>query len=438
MMNRTRLLKTTTPGSPLPGSFVPGIRRYMAGSVWVVGAVLLTALLTVPTRGQQAEVVMSDLSVVTLQTPQLSAAGVLSDAEASLLNGEWLRLTVDTPVQMPAQVLITTDGQHLPGSFPKVEKSSDAVFAEAGAEAVIWQTAGDVSAGGASSGGGGRLVLGLDRVRMIVLTPGVDWSGVPMDTDTLVLTNGDRLMGFLLELSLVAASFIPSGETEPIQVGVDRLAALRLANPDGSVSAPYRVALADGSRLLASSVELVGNKLEVAAVWEDSAFGTRVLTVAASDLRQIDALNGPTRLINLLEQPMTVVSGGEMFGLSMPPEKTGDQLDLHAPVGLSFALPAGAERVALTALLNHEQAPAGFLNTADCDLSVRWGEASNSTRLWRKTPRTRIVMANPLKTADAGDLLITLEPGRNGPVLDRVRIQEAFITLKTPAPAPER
>gem|GEM_PF-5741403 len=406
------------------------VRLCRAGCI--LGVLLLVVLLTTPTRGQQAVVVMSDLSLVTLQGPQLSAAGELSGVETLFQAGEWLRLSVDAPTQTPDQVLITTDGQHLPGSFPQVEQSSDAAVAGAGAsESVIWQTSG----GAEGVGDDEKLVLPLDRVRVIVLKPGVDWSGVQADTDTLVLTNGDRLMGFLLELSPATASFIPSGQTDPIQVGVDRLAALRLANPDGPVSAQYRLALADGSRLLASSLELVGNKLKIAATWGDSAFETRMLTVAASDLRRVDALGGPTRLANLLEQPMTVISGGEVFGLSTAPQKVDDHLALHAPVGLSFVLPQGAERVALSASLNDEQAPAGFLNTADCELSIRWGDASSTTRLWRKTPQTRVVMAHPPSTADAKDLLVVLDPGRHGPVLDRIRIDEALIVIKTPAPA---
>ena len=236
--------------------------------------------------------------------------------------------------------------------------------------------------------------------------------------DTVTLANGDRLTGFVAALTPATITI----ETGPasIDLKTEQVRSVQLANP-GRPAPGDRVFLRNGDIVITQSLRLVADRLTIGT-------GDDAVELAPARVARIDLANPNLALRPLAGQPMSIIDGGEAFGVAWPPKIDPDGIRLHAPVTVQWEVPAGARWFAADARLdlaaNHPRRDwAGF------ELILRSGDQEQRYTL---DPETDAVPVRLKVTG--GFITVTLEPGVNGPILDRLRLQDATL-LVTADPA---
>lgn len=295
----------------------------------------------------------------------------------------------------------------------------------------------------------------LDDIRLIQFDGGVDLPGAVGGDDVLVLANGEKLSGYTDAIDEAGIHFIVGDADEPVTFYFDRISALQVANPSqDDLTGGVWVTTALGSRILCrldgetwfetnevgfesnpgrDTLELcLGAHLDwdTTGEWEGR-LGNKPgepFDLTADTITRLDFNLGNHRLVPLSRMPMAIVDGSEVFGQAMPPRNEGSALMLHAPVAVRFDVPDGAERfVAEAALSLPNDVPAGRHAWASCDLVILSGGAE----LYRQTidaeyPEHRVNIELP----EGGELIVRLEAGANGPILDRVELRNAEVLVE--------
>jgi len=272
---------------------------------------------------------------------------------------------------------------------------------------------------------GGTVDLSLDDLLSVQLSPGASVPKVE-DDDVLLLATGETLVGFVETIGQASVGFVVGDADDAIPIPLERIKALAIANkPEPAEPAPglIRARLTDGSALLIADA-----RIESQTLVGQTRLGERAtkLSLPIGRVAQIELLAGKHRLVPLLNRPMELVAGGEVFGVAMPPTMQGDGLRLHAPTTLSFDLPRGANRVTLTAALDlGADVPESRRSLAGCELVLYdGGEAVGGATL--TADRGAQTLTLPVT---GRSLRVELKPGVNGPVLDRVRLSAAEVLV---------
>ena len=345
--------------------------------------------------------------------------------------GTFVRLTLDAeasspdvdspPEQTAATGLVElVDGQRLTGRYAGPRR---------GGEALAWEH--PVL---------GTVEVALDDLRRLVPDRAAASPAVPEPGDTpadlVRLTNGDTLGGFVVAIDDASVTLAPDAGGE-VTLPLDRVASLSLSNPAAMpADAADLVVLRDGSRLRVMELLITGDALRFDPVLAGGGGDGDTVELPLGDVERVDFAASGVRLVDLTDRPMEVISGGEALGLTLPPRVERDGLHLHAPVTVRFELPPGARRMAMTATLD---LPEGLPpeRAAWADVAVRVeppGGAGDDVRLDAAERHGDLSVALP---PDAASVDINVDPGRHGPVLDRVRLHDAVLLVETAHP-PER
>ena len=283
----------------------------------------------------------------------------------------------------------------------------------------------------------------LEDMMSVVIESGAI-SPVAQEDDALLLATGEVLLGFVETFTEEAIGFVVGDADDAIEIPLKRIKALGIANkPEQIKTKPgtLRVTTIDDSVLLLEDAALLRNDTgdELVGVSTlpilssrraDEGISTATSSRLAIPLNQIvtiEPVSTQHGLTGLSEHGWRVIEGGVVFGVSMPPRKTDEgSIYLHAPVTLAFDLPKGANRLAFTVAMDFSEAiPEARRAMAGCELVVYQGDAELARHaIAPDTPAKRINL--PL---DGRDLRIALEPGVNGPVLDRVVITQAELLV---------
>lgn len=279
----------------------------------------------------------------------------------------------------------------------------------------------------------GEVVIPLDELADVIWRAGDD---PPVNretpaTDTLTFVNGDTLSGFVSALNEQGVELVPDAGGSPVTIPYERIASLSFSNPSRAMPEPYhRVTLADGTRVWADEMRL-SNETASWLATPPGASPARVETPIA-ELARIDFRTGGMGLVDLTELSLTVGPEKGVFGLSIPARIEGRSIRAHAPATLTFDLPDGAARFAALAELDTQDAPDRIADWADFQVVL----LTDSTEVGR----WHIVGARPrapMNCAVAGQALtIRLEPGVNGPILDRLRVSDAVVLVRIEAVEP--
>ena len=256
----------------------------------------------------------------------------------------------------------------------------------------------------------GRLMVPLDQVRIIYKGAARTPVDVPAGTDRIMLVNGDVLVGYVSNIASDTIAIDTAQRT--VQVPWARVASVRLGNAPRPRPGVW-VRLVDGGYVRLDHLRIDPDT--VAGI----GFDGRAVSFPARKLEQVDFAE-QERLVPLGDMPRQIVSGGEVFGVPMPPRMDADAADLHAPIVVRFELPPGASRFAAdVALASSDHA------WADMVLSIvdEKGDLLKQ-RLNRDQPSARINIA-----VRSGELTVRLDEGVNGPVQDRLRLTNAFVLI---------
>ncbi|USN98379.1 MAG: hypothetical protein H6810_09380 [Phycisphaeraceae bacterium] len=285
--------------------------------------------------------------------------------------------------------------------------------------------------------GFGASTLPLDRISRVVIDPWTRGDAphafTPSVDDELILANGDRLRGFLVEFGEQVR--FDSGQAEQT-IPLDRVAEVRLGNPaetwqgprvwwtTGDVRAVHatgeapdgEVAFTDGSGT--PPVEFIIGAIE--AVWLD---GASPIPLAGLPVEHYEPL------------------GGRRW---TPPVRTGSEHDaplgtphvaLPGPMRVEWLLPPDAAKFGAIArmggTLDDPDAEAGRWANAVLRIGmVNRGEETEilSVKLDRSTPLAPIAVELPDPGVAGRTLVVELLPGLYGPIQDRVLLDRPMLT----------
>ena len=326
-------------------------------------------------------------------------------------------LKVD-PGDVPVEAwLVLTDGQTLPGRWSptRMDRGDE--------DTIAWRHTRL-----------GTMTIPLDRVAgLAVGEDGRDRLAgqAGLTSDVVVLTNGDRVGGFVEAIEDQSVRLLTEGVDEAVDLPRERVRAVLLANPP---SAPptqgYFVSLDDGTRVVASGLTLSRDSAEIALPEGLRGVADRggVSKINAERVESVAFLGSGLRLISLVSLPREVTAGGEVWGLpAMPVAEGGGDLWMHAPVTVVFRLPAGAVRFAAEVELAREGGVSlEAWSLADVGVVIDGGEAAATLSLDSANPGEAVSM--PL-TGDS--VSVELRSGERGPVLDRVRLVNPRVLVRT-------
>jgi hypothetical protein len=273
----------------------------------------------------------------------------------------------------------------------------------------------------------GEIVIPLDELANVIWRGGDDLPA-PAETpatDTLTFINGDTISGFVSMLNDWGVVMVPDAGGAAVTIPYARIASLSLANPQRRVAELYHlVTLADGTRVWADEMRLSSDTASWLAT-PPGASPVRVETPVA-ELARIDFRTGGMSLIDLTDLSLTVGPDTGVFGLSIPARVEGRAIRAHAPATLTFDLPEGAARFAALAELDTADAPDTIGKWADFQI-VLLTDSAEVGRWHIDGTEPRALINAPVT---GRELTICLEPGVNGPILDRLRMSDAVVLVQ--------
>ena len=244
--------------------------------------------------------------------------------------------------------------------------------------------------------------------------------------DVVILSNGDRMTGFVESVGDQAVRITLRGADQEIELPAERLAGLSLANPPAPASpGRYLLLLDDGSRIATDQLAWFDQGLRL----KPTIGGDQPeLHLPAERLVRIDAAGSGHVLRPLASAAMRLTEGGQVFGVPYPPRADGETITLHAPATVRLTLPDGAKRLAATVSLDLPGALSEERRAmADCRLILRQdGVEPTVIDLSAAQPEARINL--PLI---GGELELIAEEGEFGPILDRIALRDAVMLIET-------
>ena len=317
------------------------------------------------------------------------------------------------PDSAPQQVLELTDGQRLIGS---------------------WQ--------GAAGNGQtlrwrhpllGSVAIDLEQVAAIGLSTDPPHLG-PLTSDTLWLANGDTVDGVLASLRDDAIEWYAAGrgdQTQMLVLPLSRVRAVRLATAPPAQPTGHLIWTRDGSRLRATNLRLASALMMqptlVPAPASDDPGPGHLVQLPLAQVVRIDLASTRGRLLDLTTIEMRVTDGGYVFEVPMPSRVEASSIRMHAPVTVRFDLPQGTSRFAAVAELDLdvEQRLQGWANM---DLIVKSEDQIVARhRLSASHPRVEVNVAIGGKS-----LIIEVAEAMNGPVMDRLRLRDPVLYVRSP------
>lgn len=276
------------------------------------------------------------------------------------------------------------------------------------------------------------VVLPLDNLRSFTRV-GYHLPGDAKD-DTILFNTGETLVGFVDAIGENSIGFVIGDAEDPIQIPMTRVRGFSIANKPEPIKAKKglaRVLLRDGSSVYLRDASLkratgqASAGLQGTLVFEP---GTAPIILPLNEVHLIEPLSDQYALQPLTVFEMKLIDGGVVFGVPVPPSiKPDGSITLHAPTTIGFDVPKGAARLVFTAAIDlDEEIPNTRRAMAGCDLVVYEGDTRIAeVKLTHDGDPERINVALSGKP-----LRIALEPGINGPVLDRVRLTDAELLIK--------
>lgn len=307
----------------------------------------------------------------------------------------------------PARIqrLVLTDGQVLIGEW-------EADKEQAAGQTLVWR-----------HGVLGPVTVNLEQVRSwqrgVEPLPPLTDAG---SDDVVELTNGDRVRGFVSQVSFTHVQVqLAGGQTVTLER--QHVRALRLANPTTTANhTSHLVWLRDGSRWRCDDLTLAEDRLTLERP-HLARKDTRPLEVPATRVQRVELASPHWRLMDLADLP---AQGGaaEVFGALYPLRLSTDGVHLHAPTQVTWTLPPGTQRIAFTALLDLDAQTLGQrVQWANLQVRVRVDDQEAAVvTLDQRAPHATVNIA-----AAGARLSVTVDSGRNGPLLDRLLLRDALV-----------
>lgn len=344
-------------------------------------------------------------AVLAVIAPSVAPAGAWAAPSADALAG-------GTPV-----VVELVDGQRLLGSIGPWDSTELTLAAEA---------AGDADSVGLLPLGGAVEAVPLERIGRVLIDPWarpgpLSWAveGEGVAEDELILANGDRVTGFLVDLGDVLRFDAGGGERD---FPISRVSEIRLGNPI-EASAGARVWWASGEIRDGDGVGFAEDSFVDASRVDAAWLSDLVLTpLAETELLGFDAGTG-----RRWARPPA-------FGSAWASALGVPDIALDGPGSAAWRLPAGARALSLVVRLGGSLGDPDAVpgRWADAEIEVRVERAGNNEVLASfRVSGDRAVVPVAVDLPGIGEgrrtLVIEVLEGRFGPIQDRVLLRRPFL-----------
>ncbi len=265
-----------------------------------------------------------------------------------------------------------------------------------------------------------ELSIPLWEVRSVILLPGTPASEAA-DEDAVTLTNGDVASGFVVGVSSKVTVSLDSGDST---VPIERVARIDLAQTGERGSGEF-IWLSDGSIVPGADLRIDAERVRFTSLATNSngnLMRGQCLGAALSagsfvpliDLERIEKSAGGEVLV----VPM------EIDGSRLTPLGAGSIL-LPRPARYEWRLPEGASRFGARLTLEDPEAVWG-----DCEVVITLGGGEQPIARVRLHPGAQNAEVRADIAPGSEVISITIEQGPSGPVMDRVRLSRAIVTIE--------
>jgi hypothetical protein len=309
--------------------------------------------------------------------------------------------------------LVTVRGETLLGSLGPAGEGKDA------GETVVWQSRrfGDVA-------------FKLDDLAAVDLLPLEDSPGAAAPGEDVVrLVNGDRLRGFVESVGGAGdagATLELEVEKKKRTLPIERVSRVEFSNPRKALAGTM-IWLATGETLRVTKIAGTAADTTIVRDGKELLFPTEEIVGFVENAGAVLPL---ARFAPATTEPYgtrSVADPIEVGDIGVP--LGAADVTLPAPMVVTWSLPEGAERISMRAVL-----PAACRVWGDCVLVVEQtgvkgigGKELARVRLNGETPEADLNME--LLTG-GGPLRMTLDPGENGAIQDRVVLRQPLILVK--------
>jgi len=323
----------------------------------------------------------------------------------------------------------------------------------------------------------GQITVGLDRVasyQRLSSTGGdtsrsariaLDQRSLVPQADRVLLVNGDVVEGYLVSLMAVPspndattsdenpfakAVLLRDGETEPIDLPLNSIDQITLANPLELPEALWHVInLRDGSRLLGGDLKITSDSLSFSnTLWDR---GSMPLVLPITAVASVEFAGAGMTLASLDSLEWEALKPARGFGRPVEHRVLPGRVEMHSPTFLTMSLPPGASRMARTILLD---LPSGIdpvqARWADVvveiyadfsEASANGGEPTDPSGRLQQLVRVQLDAQTrsheinlDLTHLQASRLWWVVREGKNGPVLDRVALERGVLLVRRSMP----
>jgi hypothetical protein len=248
------------------------------------------------------------------------------------------------------------------------------------------------------------------------------------DQDRVTLSNGDTLSGFILAMTRDEMVLLIEETDTEVNLPLARIAEIVFANPpvNGAASSD-RVRLVDGSTVHVEHLAIAQDEIVLIPSLSEA---TQNIAMDTAALDRVDFAGSRYRLIPLLDQPMLDATPADVFGLKIPAEIRGQTLHAHAPCVLTFALPEGVTRFGATARIDYpSDASARQRAAAEFSITINTGPGTESLGTFELSHEQPKLFINVKLDGQADQLTLELDDGAFGPILDRLRLEDAVLLI---------
>lgn len=269
----------------------------------------------------------------------------------------------------------------------------------------------------------GEMTIPLDKISAVSLGRASSIAA-SSKADWVSLANGDSVNGLILAVGSQGVRIEADGQTGQVLLPWESVRQIALANPPANrPAAAHEIQLADGTRVFAQTIHIGSDKLAFEPLLTRD---RRSVTVPLAEVAKIllGASNG--RVVDLATLPWNLDRAGTVFGVSIKPIVEPSGIRLHGPVAVTFRLPPGSRRLAAVLTLDRPSASADLSAWADCQVAIRLNGRVIATA--RLSGDVGSVPVNCPVTE--GELTIEVTEGSNGPIGDRVVVQEGMVYVR--------
>ncbi len=228
-------------------------------------------------------------------------------------------------------------------------------------------------------------------------------------------------MGFVTSLGTDGVELKTADQGQTIKLPMERVSALMMSNrPQLPKPGQHMVWLEDGSRILAKDLTMGDQNLKIQPLLSDV-----TASIPLKWVRRID-LSTPAGVLRSLTGLSMMSTGGVVFGVAMPPQIAGSQIHIHAPVTLGFDLPTGTARFWARVELDTRDQAAQVRRWADMNLVIRI-DAKEVGQFHIDAAQPAVEINLPVT---GRRMSLEAAPGINGPVMDRLTIEDAVLLVR--------